>query len=65
MAINGRKNRETERKSSSLSKAIKTKQGITENESEIAKEFNNYFTSADTALASKIPIVPMQCFDGA
>ena len=45
-------------KSSSLPKAIKTKQGITEKESEIAKEFNKYFTSVGTALASKIPIVP-------
>ena len=44
-------------KSSSLSKAIKIKQGITEKESEIAKEFNKYFTSVDTALASKVPIV--------
>ena len=44
-------------KSSSLPKTIKTKQGITEKESEIAKEFNKYFTSVGTALASKIPIV--------
>ena len=44
-------------KSSSLSKAIKIKQGITEKESEIAKEFNKYFTSVGTALASKVPIV--------
>ena len=42
---------------SSLPKDIKTKQGITENENEIAKEFNKYFTSVDTALASKIPAV--------
>ena len=41
----------------SLPKTIKTKQGITEKESEIAKEFNKYFTSVGTALASKIPIV--------
>ena len=44
-------------KSSSLPTTIKTKQGITEKESEISKEFNKYFTSAGTALASKIPIV--------
>ena len=57
MASNERNNRETEKKSSSLPKAIKTKQGITEKEIEIAKEFNKYFTSAGTALASKVPIV--------
>ena len=45
------------RKSSSLTKAIKTKQGITKKEIEIAKEFNKYFTSVGTALASKIPVV--------
>ena len=45
------------RKSSSLFKAIKTKQGITKKEIEIAKEFNKYFTSVGTALASKIPVV--------
>ena len=44
-------------KSTSLPKTIKTKQGITEKESEIVKEFNKYFTSVGTALASKIPIV--------
>ena len=44
-------------KSSSLPKAIKTKQEITKKESEIAKEFNKYFASAGTVLASKIPIV--------
>ena len=44
-------------KSSSLTKSIKAKQGITEKENEIAKEFNKYFTSAGTALANKIPIV--------
>ena len=44
-------------KLSSLPKAVKTKQRITEKETEIAKEFNEYFTSVDTALASKIPIV--------
>ena len=44
-------------KSSSLPKAIKTKQGITEKKSEIAKEFNKHFTSVGPALASKIPIV--------
>ena len=44
-------------KSSSLPKTMKTKQGITEKESKIAKEFNKYFTSVGTALASKIPIV--------
>ena len=57
MASNERNNRETEKKSSSLPKAIKTKQGITEKEIEIAKEFNKYFTSVGTALASKIPVV--------
>ena len=44
-------------KSSSLPKVIKTKQEITEKESEIAKEFNKYFTSAGPVLACKIPIV--------
>ena len=44
-------------KSSSLRKAIKTMQGITEKESEIAKEFSKYFTGVATALANKIPIV--------
>ena len=43
------------KKSSSLPKAIKTKQGITEKEIDIAKELNRYFTSVGTALASKIP----------
>ena len=57
MASNERNNRETKKKSSSLPKAIKTKQGITEKEIEIAKEFNKYFTSVGTALASKIPVV--------
>ena len=57
MASNERNNRETEKKSSSLPKAIKTKQGITEKEIKIAKEFNKYFTSVGTALASKIPVV--------
>ena len=42
------------KKSSCLPKAIKTKQGITEKESEIAKEFNKQITSVSTALASKI-----------
>ena len=46
-----------QKKSSSLPKAIKTKQRITEKESEIAKELNKHFTSVGTALASKIPIV--------
>ena len=45
------------KKSSSLPKAIKTKQGITENENEIAKEFKKYFTSVGTALANKVPVV--------
>ena len=45
------------KKSSSLPKAIKTKQGITEKEIKIAKEFNKYLTSVGTALASKIPVV--------
>ena len=57
MASNERNNRETEKKSSSLPKAIKTKQGITEKEIEIAKEFTKYFTSVGTALASKTPVV--------
>ena len=43
--------------SSYLPKTIKTKQGITEKEIEIAKESNKYFTSVGTALASKIPVV--------
>ena len=30
---------------------------LTENESEIAKEFNKYFTSVGTAIVSKIPVV--------
>ena len=42
------------KKFSSLPKAIKTKQEVTENESEIAKEFNKYFISVGIALASKI-----------
>ena len=57
MASNERNNRETEKRSSSLPKAIKTKQGITEKKIEIAKEFNKYFTSVGTTLASKIPVV--------
>ena len=36
---------------------MKTKQGLTKKESEIAKEFNKYFTSVGTAMARKIPIV--------
>ena len=44
-------------KFSYLQKTIKTKQGITEKESEIAKEYNKYLTSAGAAFASKIPIV--------
>ena len=40
-----------------LSNAIKTKQGITEKESQIAKEPNNYFIGVVTAFARKIPIV--------
>ena len=44
-------------KSSSLPKTIKTKQGITEKESEVAKDLNTYFTSVGTALASKIAII--------
>ena len=49
--------RKQKKKSSSLPKATKTKQGITEKESVIAKESIKYFTSVGTALASKIPIV--------
>ena len=45
------------KKSSSLPKTIKTKQGITEKEIKIAKQFNKYFTNVGTALAGKIPIV--------
>ena len=45
------------KRSSYLPEAIKTKEGVTEKESEIAKEFNKYFTSVGTALASKVPIV--------
>lgn len=44
-------------KSNSLSNAIKTKQGITEKESKIAKELNNYFIGVGIAFARKIPIV--------
>ena len=44
-------------KSSSLPKAIKTKQGITEKKIKIAKEFNKYLTSVGTTIASKNPIV--------
>ena len=59
MASNERNNKETEKKkkSSSLPKAIKTKQGITENENQIAKEFKKYFASVGTALANKAPVV--------
>ena len=57
MASNERNNRETEKTSSSLPKAIKTKQGITKKEIETAKEFNKYFTSVGTVLASKISVV--------
>ena len=38
-------------------KFTKTKLGITEKESEIAKEFNKYFNSVGTALENKIPTV--------
>ena len=48
---------ETEKKPSSLPKAIKTKQEITKKEIEITKVFNIYFTSVGTALASQIPVV--------
>ena len=44
------------KKSNSLPKSIKAKQGIIEKESEITKEFNKYFTNVSTPLASKIPI---------
>ena len=43
-------------KKKSSSPAIKTTQGITKKEIEIEKEFNKYFTSVGTALASEIPI---------
>ena len=60
-------------KSNSLPKDIKTKQGINEKESKIAKEFDKYLTSVGTPLTSKIPIVTkdvseyliLQCLDGA
>ena len=42
------------KKSNSLPKSIKTKQGITKKETEIAKEFNKYFTSVGIALTNKI-----------
>ena len=45
------------KKSSSLLKAIKTKQGNVEKESKVANECNKYFTSEGTALASKILMV--------
>ena len=48
---------EQKKKSSSLPKAIKNKQGITEREIKFAKEFNKYFTSLGSALARKIPVV--------
>ena len=57
MASNDRNNRESEKNSSYPPKTIKTKQGITKKESRIVKEINKYFTSAGTALASKITIV--------
>ena len=41
MASNERNNRETEKKSSSLPKAIKTKQGITEKKSKLQKNLAN------------------------
>ena len=43
MESNERNNRETEKKSSSLPKDIKTKQGIAKKEIEIAIEFNKIF----------------------
>ena len=43
-------------KSSSLPKAIKTKQGNTK-KNDIAKEFYKYFTSVGITLGSKIPVV--------
>ena len=51
--IMGNKSRGNRKRSSP---AIKTTHGITEKKSEIAKEFNKYFTSVGTALASEIPI---------
>ena len=57
--------------SSSLPKAIKTKQRITENENETAKEFNKYFNSVGTCEQDsssyqryKWIFTSMQCFDG-
>ena len=52
--ITGKQNK----KSSSTPKAIKTKQVFTDKECEIAKEFNKYFTSVGTVLASKISMLP-------
>ena len=40
-------------KSSSLRKAIRSKQRINEKERKITKDFSKYFTSAGTALVSK------------
>ena len=40
-----------------LSKALKAKQRITEKESGIAGELNQYFTGIGSPLARKIPIV--------
>ena len=54
---NKRNHVKQKKKSSSLSKSIEMKQGITEKESEIANEFNKYFTSLGTTLVSKILIV--------
>ena len=65
MASNERNNKETEKKCSSLPKAIKTNHRITEKEIEIVKEFIKCFTSVGTALASKIPVVTKdvnECF---
>ena len=52
--ITGKQNK----KSSSTPKAIKTKKVFTDKECEIAKEFNKYFTSVGTVLASKISMLP-------
>ena len=56
MASNERNHRETKQKFSFLPKAIKTKQGLTEKESKVARGINKYFSSVVTAFAYKIPI---------
>ena len=57
MVSNERNHRKTEKEIKFPTKIYKTKQGITEKESKIEKEFKNFFTSVGTVLPSKIPIV--------